>query len=95
VRDLGVELRDLAGSEDLIPIAEDESQVPRQDVDPFGAVVGPRLGVDLAGRVTIFQACMPSGWRVSGMTVRPFTWPGLSLVRVGFQNTARAVTSGD
>ena len=32
-----------------------------QDVDPFGAVVGPRLGSTLLVGMTIFHACMPSG----------------------------------
>ena len=50
VRHLGVELGDLAGSEDPVAVAEDESQVAGQDVDPLVAVVGPRFGVGLARR---------------------------------------------
>ena len=81
VRDLGVELGDLAGPEHQVLVAEDEPDVAGQDVDPLVAVVGARLGVTLLVGMTIFQACMPSGCRVSGMTVLPLTRPGLSRMR--------------
>ena len=45
---LGVELGDLAGPEDPVLVAEDEPHPAGQDVDPLVAVVGARLGVDLA-----------------------------------------------
>lgn len=49
VRYVGVELGDLAGAEHPVLVAEDEAHVAGEDVDPFVAVVRPRLRVDFAG----------------------------------------------
>src|SRR5687768_7243218 len=61
VRYLGVELDDLAGPEDPVLVADDESQSAGQDVDPLRAVVNPRLGADLAGRNDDLPGLHPVG----------------------------------
>ena len=49
VRYLGVELRHFAGPEDQIVVSEYEPQATGQDVEPFVALVRPRLGYGVRG----------------------------------------------
>src|SRR3954452_8967771 len=50
VRNGGVECRDFSGAEHQVLVCEDETDVAREDIDPFVTVVRPRLRGDLAGR---------------------------------------------
>ena len=70
------------GPEHQVVVAEDEPHPAGQDVQPLVALVrlGSRLGCFGVG-MTIFQACTPPGWRVSGTTVRPCTRRGFSRIR--------------
>ena len=48
MRDLGVELCDFSRPENPVPVAQDETHLSRQHVEPFVAIVGAWFRVDLA-----------------------------------------------
>jgi len=78
---LGIKYGHVTRSEHHVLISQDEAHVPGQDVDPFITVVGAWFRAALLVGMMIFQACIRSGCRVSGITVRPLTRPGLSRSR--------------
>ena len=61
VRHLGVEGGHLAWSEHHVLVAENETHVPGQDIDPFVTVVGPWFRGDVAGRDDDLPGLHPIG----------------------------------
>ena len=70
VRDVGVELGDLAGGQDEVVLAEQQAQPAGQHVEPLVALVHlllRRARRPVSGGMICLYACSPPGRRVSGM----------------------------